>query len=113
MLVWLGIVRWVTFGFLRVGHTHENIDQLFAQVVSNIRHATFDTPTDVLGILQRLCRRSDQGLVRANAHRLGQTACWKDWGDRVGAKFAGHAGKGCRRMHDLSSSAGEGVFAKC
>ena len=31
MLILLGVFRWVTLGFLRTGHSHDNIDQLFAQ----------------------------------------------------------------------------------
>lgn len=32
ILILLGTFRWCCLGFLRTGHTHENIDQLFAQV---------------------------------------------------------------------------------
>jgi hypothetical protein len=37
LLIIFGCVRWCTLGFLRTGHTHENIDQLFAQVCAVIR----------------------------------------------------------------------------
>jgi len=95
-MVLLGIMRWVSFGFLRTGHTHENIDQLFAQVVSRIRGSTFDEPNDVVEVLARLCRESSEQQVClvAQATRIGQVARWKEWGDRVRVGFTGHALRG-------------------
>lgn len=106
MLVLLGVFRWLTFGFLRTGHSHDNIDQLFAQVVSAIRHAKFDCSMDVVEVLGRLCRRRDMkpskgqsengapDLVCAHASQLGEVACWREWGGRLAVEFAGHALRG-------------------
>ena len=101
-----------------------------------IQHSTFNTPDEVVNILQRLSRsaqppssastrRKGQREQRvpqthSEAHRLGQTACWKAWGDRARVSFTGHALRGaphyfriCRRAdiglrlddhgHDTSS----------
>jgi hypothetical protein len=96
MMVLLKIFRWVTLGFLRMGHTHDNLDQIFAQVVTAIRHSIFDTPDNVVEVLERLCRRSKEigSQLQSEAARLGETACWKAWGDRVGVTFSGHTMKG-------------------
>lgn len=96
MLVLLQVFRWVTMGFLRVGHTHDKIDQLFAQVATAIKDSTFDTPTHVIEVLERLCRRNEESgaTIRAEAHRLGETACWKSWVEQACLDIEGHTGKG-------------------
>jgi len=112
MLVVLGVYRWVSFCYLRTGHSHENIDQVFAQVVKAIAGAIFDDPDDVVELLGRLCRasggrpRNTTGAKRqktsneeprppsnlaASAYKLDEVALWKDWGNPVGVKFTGHA----------------------
>ena len=110
LCVLLGCFRWVTFGYLRTAHTHENLDQVFAQVASVISGCVFNSAKDVLDILGRICRRSSTASgassfpTRAFATKLDETACWQEWSDRANIKFAGHAQKGsphymriCRR----------------
>jgi hypothetical protein len=113
------------------GSQHER-----SRVLEVIQHSTFNTPDEVVNILQRLSRsaqppcsastrRKGQREQRvpqthSEAHRLGQTACWKAWGDRARVSFTGHALRGaphyfriCRRAdiglrlddhgHDTSS----------
>eukprot|EP00969_Alexandrium_andersonii_P058739 2588549-Alexandrium_andersonii.AAC.1 len=58
LLVLTKVLRWVTFGFLRTGHSHECIDQIFGQVSKHLAAATFSTPDDVVELLERLCRES-------------------------------------------------------
>lgn len=110
MLVLCGITRWTTMMFLRSGHSHENIDQIFSQVCSVIKDATFDTPDALLSVMSRLCRTGREAAasgsqsVTVHATKLGQTALWQEWGNQLGVSFRGHAQRGsphyfrvCRR----------------
>ena len=100
-------------------------------------HSIFNTPDEVVAILQRLsrsasarstscsdgakkARRETLPQTQADAHKLGEVACWQAWGSRANLSFKGHAGRGaphyfrlCRREdigmplddqgHDISS----------
>ena len=53
-LVLQGTFRWVTLGFLRTGHSHENIDAVFGQLAMVLVQNRFDTPEDIVEIVERL-----------------------------------------------------------
>ena len=53
-LVMTGVFEKVKVGFLMVGHTHENIDQLFSRIAKLLKRANCHTMAD----LERLIRRS-------------------------------------------------------
>ena len=113
------------------------------RVLKVMSHHIFDTPDEVIAILQRLARNSHSRSAepteatgdakrrkreprttlpqtQADAHRLGEVACWKAWGSRANVEFKGHSQRGaphyfriCRREdigmpledhgHDVSS----------
>lgn len=76
------------------------MDQLFAQVALAIARACFNDPDDVVEVLSRLCR-GVKGSVRANAYKLDQVACWKEWVAHLRLKLKGlhdcHYLRICRR----------------
>ena len=109
-LLLLGVFRWCSLGFLRSGHSHDKIDQVFAHMTTVIRSNSFNTPQALVELIMRMCRSSTSrrgttpSTLNAMATKLDETAAWKDWSDRAGIKFRGHAQKGsphyfrfCRR----------------
>jgi hypothetical protein len=96
----LGALRWATFGFLRTGHSHDKLDQIFGKVCHYIKQHKFDTPNVLVDLLADLTHAN----AKVVATKLDQCADWNAWGARVGINFEGHAQKGaphyfrfCRR----------------
>lgn len=60
MLVVLDIFRYTLTSFLGTGHSHEDIDQCFGQSAGLIGRHTFDTPDDLLQIVDSACEPSSK-----------------------------------------------------
>ena len=104
--------RWITFGYLRTGHSHDNIDSVFGQLALAIVREVFDTADELVDIVGRLVRSGEYaasaerkkirredaaapaisaGRLVASSYKLDEVAQWGLWGDVVGAKLKGHA----------------------
>ena len=92
LLVALRVFRWTVLSFLRPGHSHEDGDQIFSQEARLISRHVFDTPNDLVEIMDDHCRPANHGealrkrqkllktSVRASAYKLDEVANWKAWG---------------------------------
>lgn len=93
---------------------HENVDQVFAQVVSLLVGSTFDTPDDLVELLIRFCRGprgGPPGLTHAIAGKVDETAEWQDWGNRVACRITGHAQRGAPHYFRIARREDVGSFA--
>eukprot|EP00435_Cladocopium_sp_Y103_P036678 s460_g9.t1 len=98
-LVILGVFRQTCISFLRPGHSHEDLDQVFSQVGSMLSHSEFATPDQLLELLNGTCRpeaaqgarqkRAKLSKIAASASMLDQTAEWKAWSSVVGVTLRG------------------------
>lgn len=89
LLVALRCFKFCVCSYLRPGHSHEDLDQAFSQQASLICRHTFDTPEQVVEILDSCCRPSEPSeqarkrhknhKVEAAAYKLDEVAEWKDW----------------------------------
>lgn len=98
-LVVLRVFRQTCISFLRPGHSHEDLDQVFSQVGSMLSHSEFATPDQLLELLNGTCRpdaaqgarqkRAKLSKIAASASMLDQTAGWKAWSSVVGVTLRG------------------------
>lgn len=56
LLTTLGAFRRITLNCLTVGHSHEDMDQVFSQVAALISNSTFSTPDELLRVLSGTCQ---------------------------------------------------------
>lgn len=110
----LGAARFTSLGYLRVAHSHEDVDQAFGQIARLLMGKACKSANDMVAILQdAIDTRPDQnetaGRVRgsiAEVKKLDETSCWKPFVRQTGLKFKGlrhvHYFRFCRRK-DLGS----------
>ena len=99
LLTALGVFRQVCISFLRPGHSHEDLDQIFSQVGALLAHSEFSTPFELLELLDGTCRpdagrqqrqkKSRLSKISASACMLDQSAEWKAWSSVVGVTLRG------------------------
>ena len=99
LLAALGVFRQVCISFLRPGHSHEDLDQIFSQVGALLAHSEFSTPFELLELLDGTCRpdagrqqrqkKSRLSKISASACMLDQSAEWKAWSSVVGVTLRG------------------------
>eukprot|EP00435_Cladocopium_sp_Y103_P030834 s4234_g7.t1 len=100
LLTSLQVFRQTTISFLRPGHSHEDVDQVFSQVAAMMSHSSFSTPDDLLELLNCTCQSDNAGhaarlkkqkfqKIRASACMLDQAADWKSWVAVAGLKLKG------------------------
>ena len=102
MLQLLGVARVVTMGFLRVSHSHEDVDQAFGQISRLLAGKTLMSDQEVLSLLNECFRSAAEpgeksGRLRganADAVKLDQTALWKEFVRQTSLNF-----KGLRHVH--------------
>ena len=100
VLTVLQVFRQCYISFLRPGHSHEDVDQIFSQVSGMLSSQTFSNPDELVDLLNLTCqpdtraqslrqkkRRLDR--VAASSCRLDQTAQWKEWVAVAGVKLKG------------------------
>ena len=93
----LGICKYSSLGFCRVGHSHEDIDQAFGQISRILMGKQISTPCEMIAMLNELMRpERDQRIrgSRAWALKVDETCCWKAFCQQIGVSF-----KGMRRVH--------------
>lgn len=90
-------------GFLRTAHSHEDVDQVFGQIVRLIMGKAFSTPNDLIDLINTSAGRSlgthsdtrIQGSS-AEAYKLDQVTAWKAFVQQTGVAISG-----LRRTHYL------------
>lgn len=99
----LGIFRWTRCGYLRTGHSHEDVDMIFGQLSKLLRGKKFDTPSGLINLLEStIHKRRDADAAKpdsekpsrlqgaqASPYKLDQCACWKRFVKQVGVVFKG------------------------
>ena len=90
-LVAKGIFRWVSLGYLVVGHTHDLVDQSFGQLTVKLSFEEFDDANECVAKLDRIVNElnidaSSRGVARA--YKLDQVPDWEEWWDPAGVKFS-------------------------
>lgn len=96
LLVGAGVVKKVKLSFLPVGHTHEDIDQLFSRFAEALRRQDCYTWDD----LERIVRgsyTSSNGAV-PNVVRNPHVPDFKGWMAANNIKMSGHTGPMCFRF---------------
>lgn len=100
LLVAIGVFRYTIMSFLRTAHSHEDIDQLFGQVARLFGGKTFDCPSDMIKLLNRVSRNAESSgtsnarLSSAVAYKLDQVSRWKEFGAQTAVSI-----HGMRRVH--------------
>ena len=92
-LVLFGCVRWSSCGYLRTGHSHEDVDQVFGCLSRLLRGKGFNDPAQLIQLLQTAARPGEARQIHGTqltAYKLDQTACWKNFTDQFGISFKGH-----------------------
>lgn len=92
----VGIFRHTSCGFLRTGHSHEDVDMIFGQVSRLLRGKKFATPADLLALLaghhnQSASATSQRRFQGASAipYKLDQCALWKTFVGQLGIHWKG------------------------
>jgi len=70
IMVLTGIVRWFSVGYLRKAHTHEDIDHVFAQLTSTLANSEFNTPSELVELMQRMTRKNHCRWARRMQSKL-------------------------------------------
>ena len=76
-LVDLGVFDEVTLSFLMVGHTHEDIDQIFSLVSAAVKHYDIVTPQDYEDVVVRALEQA--GHTNVHFEILGYQHDYKEW----------------------------------
>ena len=98
----LGVAKYTSLGFCRVGHSHEDIDQCFGQLSRLLVGKAFSTPDEMLAILAEVTgagkdTEGRSGKIRGSyavVQKVDETACWKAFVAQAGVVL-----KGLRRVH--------------
>lgn len=99
----LGAAKYLTLGFLRTGHSHEDIDQCFGQISRALQGKSISSPAEMITLLANLSGSGDGKRIRnsaSSAAKLDECCCWKEFCKQVGVSF-----KGVRRVHFFRFSA--------
>ena len=90
-LVDRGILTSATAAFLRVGHTHEDLDGLWGINQTVLGNAlSWDTPDDIIGLTRKVMESllTDE---RVFVERMDFVRAWKKWGAPLDVRFQGIA----------------------
>jgi hypothetical protein len=90
-LVDRGIFTSATAAFLRVGHTHEDLDGLWGINQTVLGNAlSWDTPDDIIGLTRKVMESllTDE---RVFVERMDFVRAWKKWGAPLDVRFQGIA----------------------
>ena len=97
----LGVCRFASLGFCRVGHSHEDIDQCFGQIARLLMGKSVTSPDGMIAVLTEAMETGtdpgNTGRIRgsqARAYKLDETCCWKPFVGQTGVIF-----RGLRRVH--------------
>ncbi len=85
-LVALGVFRWITLGYLIVGHTHENLDATFGQIAVRLSRLEFDDDEDVVSLLTKIVASlgiDSSSRFASRAYKCDVSADWETWWDEV------------------------------
>ena len=93
LLTVIGAFRFTSMGFLRTAHSHEDIDQIFGQVSRLLKAKSFNTPSQLIQLLQSVTQRSGEpsrirGTV-VHPYKLDEVARWKQFTQQLGIAFKG------------------------
>ena len=97
LLTTLGVCKYASLGFCRVGHSHEDIDQAFGQISRILQGKKISTPCEMIAMLNDLMGAERDGRIRGSracALKVDETCCWKAFCKQAGVSF-----KGMRRVH--------------
>lgn len=118
MLKVLDVFRDIILGYPVKGHTHSPLDGTFGQCCVKIANSEFDTPMDVVNLLQGfLDTATFEHLANENkfAYKLDEAAHWEDWWNQIHLKMsdltgpeAPHYFRICSR-HDLTPNELQGT----
>ena len=115
MLVAAGIVKSMTFSFLRSGHSHEDIDQVFGELAKHIMKylRIAQTLEDIESCLRefladRKYRPYENGRF---ASRLDHIRDWKAWLYQVHIKLAGIGGPSAAHWFEFVRREGSSCLA--
>lgn len=92
IMVVSGSFRWASCGYLRTGHSHEDIDQVFSCIARLLKGKSYQSPQ---GLIELLRSASQPGEVRkihatdVSPYKLDQTALWKQFTEQIGISFRG------------------------
>ncbi|CAK9008227.1 unnamed protein product [Durusdinium trenchii] len=101
LLVSLKVLRWSVCSYLRVGHSHEDIDQVFSVQAQLISRHEFNNPEELMQIMDtsgrprsdaeamRKARKLDVAKVACETYKLDEVALWKDWVSKLGIRLKG------------------------
>ena len=94
LLVVVGAFRWSSTGFLRTGHSHEDVDQIFGQLSRLLKGKSFSTPEALIKLLRSAASRSSSqpAQIRGSQvcpYKLDEVACWKVFTQQLGLDFKG------------------------
>jgi hypothetical protein len=76
ILVAQGVFDSVTVNFLPVGHTHEDIDQLFSRIAQLLKKSIVKTVSALMSLLRRAFTKESQPPV---VHEVRNVANWREW----------------------------------
>ncbi|CAE7335211.1 unnamed protein product [Symbiodinium sp. CCMP2592] len=99
LLVCLRVFRYTVASFLRPGHSHEDLDQVFSQQSAFIGRHCFDSASEVVQLIDSTYRPDDVGererkraktaSVTMTCVKLDSVALWQDWVAVLGLRFKG------------------------
>ena len=94
LLVILAVLRHTLASYLRTGHSHEDIDQVFGAESGFLAKREWSTALELVQLLDSTCRSENQAEKRndkrkAAASKLDECALWKDWAKRLNIALKG------------------------
>ena len=101
LLVILGVFRVTSMGFLRTGHSHEDLDQCFGQLARLLRSKAFNSANELVEVIRRAseapaasaqAEKAESrigGGSRVTVCKLDEVSKWRDWVDQLGMSFKG------------------------
>ena len=92
----LGVFRYTSLGYLRTGHSHEDVDMVFGQISRLLRGKKFSTPGDLISLLETATSRPTdsskssrlQGAC-ASPFKLDECALWKKFVQQISIHWKG------------------------
>ena len=96
LLVGAGVFKKVKLSFLPVGHTHEDIDQIFSRFAEALRHRDCNTWADLEAIIASSWTSSNGAGPKVTVNP--EVPDFKGWMDEHTLKVHGHTGPMCFRF---------------
>lgn len=94
LLVLLDVFQSVTFNFLQVGHTHEDIDQLFGTIATILsRQSELQHPKDFVEAVKNGLTRPRPDHRDVQVGRMQAARDWKSWLAGLGINLSGYTGR--------------------